>query len=69
MAGARNAVVEAVLTLTEILVSGLVLVIFFVAWFGLALVRAVLSVPGALMAVRARRLRSPLVVRRSGAAG
>lgn len=62
MTGARSAVVEAALTVTETLVSGLILVIFILAWFGIAFLRVILGLPGALAAARNRPVQGPVVM-------
>lgn len=69
MTGGRTAAVDAALTLVEILVSGVVVVLFFVAWLCIAFVRVVADLPGAVVAVRRRRKGLPIVALHADEAG
>ena len=66
MTVARIAAVDAALTLIETLVSGAVIVLFVVAWLCIAFVRVIASLPGAIVAVRGRPKRLPMVAFDSG---
>ncbi len=69
MTGGRTAAVDAALTLVEILVSGVVVLLFCVSWLSIALVRVVAGLPGAVVAVRRRPKRLPIVALHAGEAG